>query len=140
MKSALVKTSSVARRSSSNELCPTVTLSASVMPALKRKDAPKHGISSTDLKTKKLKIEPKFVKTLPKQVPTTKPEEESDELEESDTTEDDAFGGFSENGNPGNSDTEKDDTDEDSTVQPANGVTKTPKPTASTNGVSNCMY
>lgn len=107
------------------------------MAGLKRKDAPKSSKQRGDNAAKKLKVESKPVKK------SSKPSGGSDDLGESDTTDDDDFGGFSEGNNAGSNGTEDTDTDGGSTkipkVKPANGATGTSKADAATNGASNCV-
>lgn len=107
------------------------------MAGLKRKDAPRSSKPRGDNAAKKLKVESKPLKK------SSKPSGESDDLEGSETTDNDDFGGFSEGNNAGSSGTEDTDTDGGSTkipkVKPANGATGTTKPDATTNGASNCM-
>ena len=107
------------------------------MAGLKRKDAPRSSKPGIDPTSKKLKVGSQPVKK------SSKPSAESDDLEESDTTEDGDFGGFSEGNNAGSSGTEDTGTDDGGTkvpeVKPKDGAHGTVKPNAFTNGASNCM-
>ena len=107
------------------------------MAGLKRKDAPKSSKPGSALTAKKLKVWSQPAK------PSLKPRPEPDDLEESDTTEDDGFGGFSEDDNASSTGTEEVEMEEGGTkvpdVKAANGSIKTIKANADTNGAGNCM-
>lgn len=107
------------------------------MAGIKRKDAPRTSRSSGHNAAKKPKIESKLVKK------SFKPSAEPDDLEESDTNEDDDFGVFSEGDNAGSSGTEDTDTDDGAVkaakANPADEAMKTVKPNSGAIGASNCM-